>query len=176
MIEKYFSEEDAILVSVADNGTSISITCSCPDWSQSQRRIITVSDIGLGKALGIDLKDYTREGFIEEIKTAFPVRLQGLYKVPDWELPIPEEWRDMAKRHITSLKEQRMFYTVDAEYIRNQDPPLFAYTLLTEIEDEYQRNMSKDSRASHFPSDLGSLLKNPEVLFKPEIIHVGDRI
>ena len=163
MIEKYFAEKNATLVKVTDNGTSISFEVTCPDWGTN--RIVTLSDIGVGQVLGLSLKDFTREDFIKEVESIFPLTFESAYNVPDWEFPCPQEWVESINLHIETLKKQRILASIDGPYIEGLEPPLFGLYFLKGLENEYGNK--------NIPASLQRLYFNPELLFETEKVYLG---
>lgn len=168
MIEKYFTEKDVEVKDIKDTGTSLAITCTCPDWAED--KTITLSDLGTAKALGMEPKDYSREEFIEAVKKSFSVKFDT-YFIPEWEFPIPVEWKEAAKEHIEGSKKDGMFFAIDSGYIKGEEPPLFAFQLLKEVEDTYRGLPAKDA---FIPSSISNLIANPGSLFEEITIKVED--
>lgn len=166
MIEQYFEEDNVALVGIKDNGVSLTFECSCPNWEQNQ--FITLSDLGVASTLGLKPKDYSREDFLEEVRKLFPIPLAPyLYYVKEWEFPIPEEWIEQARIHVSLAKQNKKFSTIDAKYLLDIEPPLYAYCLLQEIISEYAK-----TGINSIPSDLSNLSKDPKKFFTPDILYI----
>lgn len=160
MIEKYFTEQDIKLESVRDNGTSLTFTFSCPGWTKEKQ--LTISDLGIAKIRCLDPKDFTREDFVSELARQFMLK-SNVYPFPDWEFPIPLEWKQSATLHVKSLMESKAFPYIGPSYFLDMDLPLFALCLLQEI--KYTYDTGKVGTAT-MPDDLQNLLNNPNLLFE----------
>lgn len=162
MIEKYF-EDGTELISVKDNGTTLSFTCSNPNWNKEET--ISLSDIGIARVFGIDMKQYTREEFLQEVAEMFPAKI-GRYKIPDWNFPIPLEWKDNIISYLESAKQNKIFNAIDVSTLREQNPALYRYALLQAIIKTYHK-YSPESKA--IPSDLLAAQNDPSILFTEEV-------
>ncbi len=168
MIEKYFTDDSVQVKEVVDNMVSLTFHCFTP--SDGKTTPITLSDLGIARALGLDPKNYSREEFIATVSKSFPVAY-GRYYIPDSEFPLPEEWAADAKGHIENSLKNKMFFAIDASYIRGLEPPLYAVCLLKEVIATYSNLPSKESFC---PSDLDALASNPGVLFEDKITRMED--
>lgn len=162
MIEKYFAENDVSLESMRDNGVSFTFVCNHPSWEEP--KTLTLSDLAVASVYGLNPKDYSRENFCKEVERLFPVSMPLAYNIEEKMFPIPMEWKESAKSHILSAKESRLFNSIDASYILSIEPPLYAYYLLREVIDAYGLEM--------VPTDLVSLLNNPDAIFSEKILYV----
>lgn len=163
MIEKYITDEGVKVTKVTDNGTSITFECAVPD--DNKVTTLTLSDLGIARAIGIEPKNYTREEFVKAISDTFPI-VYGRYFIPDSEFPIPVEWEEAAKENVKNALSTKMFFAIDAPYIQGIEPPLYGICLLKAVRDQYDSLPSKDSFC---PSDLNNLVSNPELLFEEKI-------
>ena len=168
MIEKYITDEDVKVTKVTDNGTSITFECTTP--GDNKVTVLTLSDLGIAKAVGLEPKNYTREEFVKAISDSFPV-VYGRYFIPDSEFPIPTEWEEDAREHIKNAVSTKMFFAIDAPYILGLEPPLYGLCLLKAVSAEYDSMPSKDS---YYPSDLSNLVSNPELLFEEKVTRMED--
>ena len=168
MIEKYFTDDSVQVKEVVDNMVSLTFHCFTP--SDGKTTPITLSDLGIARALGLDPKNYSREEFVKAISDSFPV-VYGRYFVPDSEFPIPTEWEEDAREHIKNAVSTKMFFAIDAPYILGLEPPLYGLCLLRAVSAEYESMPSKDS---YCPSDLSNLVSNPEILFEEKITRMED--
>ena len=87
MVECYFPNWNMELESAVDNGTSITFHFKEPHENEK----ITLSDIGLAKALGVNMKSYQRKDFVEVIADLF-MQKQKEYFIDPWQFPVPDEW------------------------------------------------------------------------------------
>lgn len=168
MIEKYFTDDSVQVKEVVDNKVSLTFHCFTP--SDGKTTPITLSDLGIARALGLDPKNYSREEFVKAISDIFPITY-GRYFIPDSEFPIPMEWEAAAKEHVKNAISTKMFFAIDAAYITGLEPPLYGLCLLKEVRDTYDSLPSKDAFC---PSDLSNLVSNPELLFEEKVTRMED--
>ena len=168
MIEKYFTDDSVQVKEVVDNKVSITFVCFTP--SDGKTTSITLSDLGIAKALGLDPKNYSREDFISTVTKSFPVAY-GRYYTPVSEFPLPSEWQEDSKEHIANSLKNKMFFAIDASYIQAIEPPLYALCLLRDVLSTYEGLPSKES---YCPSDLMNLANNPAMLFEDKITRMED--
>lgn len=166
MIEKYFPEEDTILEDVKDNQISLTFICSNPDWDTNKQ--ITLSDLGVARVYGMDMKAFSREAFVDEVKKLFPLRF-NYYPIKDWEFPIPYEWKDDALLCIKTLKDNRLFNGITPSYTLDFEPPLYGLYLLKKIVEDYETNPNEEGKIVLPPSNFVDLLKHPGEFFKTEV-------
>lgn len=168
MIEKYFVPRDMQLAEVRDNGTSLTFVCFQPgNTDESGKEIlesVTLSDLGLARAYGINPKEHQRSEFVSYLAELFPFRF-GQYLVKDWELPIPEEWVENAASYIKSMHDKRIFNTIGGSSLKYLSPPLYRWVVLNATIRMYP-TFSPDSKA--IPSDLVLFKENPEKLLSDE--------
>lgn len=169
MIEKYFPEEGTRLVDAIDNLTSITFICANPSWGvkengefMDQKRNVTLSDIGVARVFGLDMKSFQRKEFINQVRELFPYKF-SFYRVKDWEFPIPAEWLENAEIYVKAAKENRMFNSIDEDVIKSQEPPLYGWCLLNMVIRTYSR-LSPESKV--IPEDLINLKEHPEKIFQ----------
>lgn len=147
-----------------DNGTSITFNCYEPgdidDDGNLKIQPVTLSDLGLARAYGINPKEYQRSEFVSQIVEMFPMRF-GQYMVRDWELPIPEEWVVSAASYIKSMKDRRIFNSIDGSTLKYLDPPLYRWVVLNATLRKYPE-YSPESLV--IPSDLLIYKEHPEQL------------
>ena len=168
MLEKYFTDDSVQVKDIVDN--MVSLTFHCFTQSDGKTTPITLSDLGIARALGLDPKNYSREEFISTVSKSFPVAY-GRYYIPLSEFPLPVEWMADAREHIENSLKNKMFFAIDASYIRSLEPPLYALCLLKEVIATYNGLPSKESFC---PSDLNALASNPGVLFEDKITRMED--